>query len=157
MVGTCGRYLPLQMCYPDLQRPVPPRNSDLWVTWPVGFPRINPQVLVGDPDSCSPLDGHLNKFWTKKWSLPDVVQTKLSKFGMTPDVWSKPNFEIQVRPNACLNKIASSGWRLVWYILWFEVWTPWIMFLLTLHKHCHCLVSVTSLIYLFILKRTMVA
>jgi len=40
---------------PDLQRPVPPRNSDLWVTWPVGFLRINPQVLVGDPDSCSPL------------------------------------------------------------------------------------------------------
>ena len=57
MVGTCGRYLPLQMCYPDLQRPVPPRNSDLWVTWPVGFPQINPQVLVGDPDSCSPLNG----------------------------------------------------------------------------------------------------
>jgi len=50
-----GGYLPLQMCYPDLQRPVPPRNSDLWVTWPVGFPQINPQVLVGDPDSCSPL------------------------------------------------------------------------------------------------------
>ena len=55
MVGTCDRYLPLQMCYPDLWRPVPFRNSDLWVTWPVGFPRINPQVLVDDPDSCSPL------------------------------------------------------------------------------------------------------
>ena len=44
MVGTCDRYLPLQMCYPDLWRPVPFRNSDLWVTWP-----------VGDSDSCSPL------------------------------------------------------------------------------------------------------
>ena len=56
MVGTCDRYLPLQMCYPDLWRPVPFRNSDLWVTCPVGFPQINPQVLVDDPDSCSPLE-----------------------------------------------------------------------------------------------------
>jgi len=55
MVGTCGRYLPLQMCYPNLQRPVPHRNSDLWVTWPVGFLQINPQILVDDSDSCSPL------------------------------------------------------------------------------------------------------
>ena len=55
MVSTCDRYLSLQMCYPDLWRPVPFRNSDLWSTWPMGFPQINPQVLVSDPDLCSPL------------------------------------------------------------------------------------------------------
>ena len=73
MVGTCDRYLPLQMCYPDLWRPVPFRNSDLWVTWSVGFPRINPQVLVGDPDLCSPLkvssSCHSKVGSTSCWSL----------------------------------------------------------------------------------------
>ena len=30
------------------------QNSDLWIIWPVGFPWINPQVFMADPDLCSP-------------------------------------------------------------------------------------------------------
>jgi hypothetical protein len=35
---------------------------------------------------------------------------KFLKFEKMPDVWSKPNFQILVRPDACLNKVAMVKW-----------------------------------------------
>jgi hypothetical protein len=55
-------------------------------------------------------DGHPNRFWTKKWPLPDVVRTKWSKFWETPDVWSGGKFETLLRSDGHPNKVLVVKW-----------------------------------------------
>ena len=55
-----------------------------------------------------------------KWHLPDVVQTKWSKFFGMPDGWSRRNFEILSKPDVCLNKVDQSKgpiWKEFMYIV----------------------------------------
>ena len=65
----------MQIGYPDPQKPVGLENTELRVAQPTGFPRIDPFLPAGYPDSCSALlssDIVLRDFLAAREPMMDV-------------------------------------------------------------------------------------
>ena len=118
MVSTCGRSLPLQMCYPDLQRPVPPRNSDLWVTWP-----------VGGPDSCSPLPRIQFGRWIYRGAPPKARQHQHPKVPHQEDLMEVqcPRQHTSTGANGCAHSKPLDRWT-EFFFFYFYLIFPFIFY-----------------------------